>query len=86
VAKKLFLVAIREVWVQPVYILASSHEEAIRLVEKGEGVTDQTHFEYSHTGGTDGAHEVENEDDIEYWTGVIGEAREAEADEEVSDG
>lgn len=46
---KKYIVNIREVHLQPIEIEAESPEEAIRLVQDGDGEGDYTNGEYSHT-------------------------------------
>lgn len=44
-----WIVAVREVHIQPVRIFAKTAEEAVRKVAEGEGEQIEGGFEYSHT-------------------------------------
>ena len=44
-----YIVEVKEVWVQPVEVEASSPEEAKRKVQQGEGTALEDRFEFSHT-------------------------------------
>ena len=44
-----YRVFVREVWVQPVIVLAANEDDAMRLVRQGHGVVDGDNLEYSHT-------------------------------------
>jgi len=44
-----YIVEVREVWVQPVEVEASSEEEAKKKVQQGEGTALEDRFEFSHT-------------------------------------
>ncbi len=52
-AKKRFNVSVREVHIQQISVIAESSEEAIHLVEEGEGTPLDNTLEYSHTLETD---------------------------------
>jgi len=75
VTKKLFCVETREVWIQPVYILAGSHEDARKRVQDGEGAQHANGFEYSHTMGPEYSgwptNEVQDEKDIKFFTELL---------------
>jgi len=43
--KRVFIVGLREVRIQPYWVLAETHEEAVRLVADGDGDI----LEYSHS-------------------------------------
>ena len=47
--KKVFIVSVREVHVQPYRVAAETPEEAVRLVADGGGDALDAGFEYSHT-------------------------------------
>ena len=74
-SKKLFCVETREVWTQPVYVLAESHEDARKRVQDGEGVQHESGFEFSHTMGPEYSgwptHEVQEEKDIKFFTELL---------------
>lgn len=72
--KKLFCVEVREVWIQPTYVLAESHEDARERVQGGEGQQNENGFEFSHTRGPEygwPTHEVQDEKDIKFFTELL---------------
>lgn len=81
--KKLFCVETREVWIQPVYILAESHNDARRRVQDGEGAQHQNGFELSHVTNPEygwPANEVQDEGTIKFFTKLL-RLREDEIDQ-----
>jgi len=47
--ERIFIVNVREVYIQPYRVLAKTAEEAIGLVKEGEGEIMEGSLEYSHT-------------------------------------
>jgi len=51
--EKIYIVNVREVYIQPYRVVAKSAEEAIRLVEEDDGEIIKDQLEYSHTLGSE---------------------------------
>jgi hypothetical protein len=51
--ERIYIVNVREVYIQPYRVVAKSAEEAIRLVEEGDGEIMKDQLEYSHTLGSE---------------------------------